>query len=65
MIVGEFSPVPVMVACIIENEDGLDMGSNLKYKSPYWKKGRKITAREKQCCEQRKEHYYQWKKVFS
>ena len=54
-----------MVACVIENEDSLDMGSNLKYKSLYWKKGHKITVREKEGCEQRKEHYYQWKRVFS
>jgi len=50
MVVREFPLVPLVVACIIENEDGLDMGSNLKYNF-YPKKGRKITAREKENCE--------------
>jgi len=51
MVVREFPLVPVVVACIIENEDGLDMGSNLKYKSLYRKKGHRITVREEECCE--------------
>jgi hypothetical protein len=42
MVVREFPLVPVVVAWIIENEDGLDMGPNLKYKDLYRKKGRKI-----------------------
>jgi hypothetical protein len=48
----------------MQNEDDLDMASNLKYKGLYWNKGRIVTAWERESCEQRKEYYDQWKGVF-